>query len=94
MGFVIVIRKNLSMRLWEINMYRTLGFADKRIEQLFYKENLLVPLYALATGVISALVGGKQHLYECRNLDMAVSLAFYHFLCSVRTGFCKEIGKG
>ena len=45
------------MRLWEINMYRTLGFADKRIEQLFYKENLLVPLYALATGVISALVG-------------------------------------
>ena len=57
MGFVIVIRKNLSMRLWEINMYRTLGFADKRIEQLFYKENLLVPLYALATGVISALVG-------------------------------------
>ena len=57
MGFVIVIRKNLSMRLWEINMYRTLGFTDKRIEQLFYKENLLVPLYALATGVISALVG-------------------------------------
>ena len=45
------------MRLWEINMYRTLGFTDKRIEQLFYKENLLVPLYALATGVISALVG-------------------------------------
>lgn len=57
MGFVIVIRKNLSMRMREINMYRTLGFTDKRIEMLLYKENLLVPLYALATGFISALIG-------------------------------------
>jgi putative ABC transport system permease protein len=57
MSFIIVIRKNLSARRKEINLYRALGFTNDKIEQILYRENLLVPLYAIATGVISALVG-------------------------------------
>lgn len=57
MSFIIVVRKNLSMRRPEINLYRTLGFTDLQIEELLYRENRLVPLYAIATGVISSLVG-------------------------------------
>lgn len=57
MSFIIVIRKNLSMRRAEIDVYRTIGFPDTKIEQTLYHENLLVPLYAIATGVISSLVG-------------------------------------
>lgn len=57
MGFIIVVRKNLSMRRREIEMYRILGFTDHQTEQLLYKENLIVPIYAIATGVTSALVG-------------------------------------
>lgn len=57
MGFIIVVRKNLATRRQEVALYRTLGFTDKRIEEILYKENLLVPLYAIATGVISSLVG-------------------------------------
>lgn len=57
MSFIIVIRKNLSTRRREIELYRTLGFTGKKIEQTLYRENLLVPLYAIATGVISSLVG-------------------------------------
>lgn len=57
MSFIIVVRKNLSMRRKEIEMYRILGFTDHHTAHLLYKENLIVPIYAIATGVISALVG-------------------------------------
>lgn len=45
------------MRRKEIELYLTLGFTAKKIEQILYKENLLVPLYAIITGVVSSLVG-------------------------------------
>ncbi len=57
MSFMIVIRKNLVMRRREIGLYRTLGFTADRIEYILYRENILVPLYAIATGVIASLVG-------------------------------------
>ncbi|MDH6303726.1 putative ABC transport system permease protein [Parabacteroides sp. PF5-5] len=57
MSFIIVIRKNLSMRRKEIELYKTLGFTHQKIEQTLYKENVLIPLYAIATGVISSIVG-------------------------------------
>ncbi|MDL2278009.1 ABC transporter permease [Parabacteroides sp. OttesenSCG-928-G07] len=57
MSFIIVIRKNLAMRRKEIELYGMLGFTAHKIEQILYQENILVPLYAIATGVISALLG-------------------------------------
>lgn len=57
MSFIIVVRKNLSMRRSEITLYHTLGFTDRKIEQTLNRENLIVPLYAIATGVISSLIG-------------------------------------
>jgi putative ABC transport system permease protein len=57
MSFIIVIRKNLAARRKEIELYHTLGFTGKKVGQTLYHENLFVPLYAIATGVISSLVG-------------------------------------
>lgn len=57
MSFIIVIRKNLSARRYEIDLYRTLGFSDRKIEQTLYRENLMIPLYAIAVGVISSFIG-------------------------------------
>ena len=57
MSFIIVIRKNLTTRNKEIKLYRTLGFTDNKIEETLRRENLIVPLYAIATGVISSLLG-------------------------------------
>ena len=56
MGFIIVIRKNLSIRQYEIEMYGTLGFNKQKIEELLYHENIPVPLYAIITGLISACI--------------------------------------
>ncbi|MDR0972580.1 MAG: ABC transporter permease, partial [Prevotellaceae bacterium] len=60
MSFVIVIRKNLFMRHKEIALYRTLGFPERRIERILYKENIWLPLYAIVTGVFSALVSASM----------------------------------
>lgn len=57
MGFVIVIRKNLVVRRREILLYHTLGYTSNRIGQLLFRENILVPLYAIATGVLASLAG-------------------------------------
>lgn len=57
MSFIIVVRKNLVMRRGEIELYGTLGFTKEKIEHILYKENILVPLYAIVTGVVSSLVG-------------------------------------
>ena len=55
-SFIIVIRKNLAMRREEIQLYRMLGFTDHWIETLLYRENRIVPLYALIAGSVGALV--------------------------------------
>lgn len=55
-SFIIVIRKNLAMRREEIQLYRMLGFTDRWIETLLYRENRIVPLYALIAGSVGALV--------------------------------------
>lgn len=71
MSFIIVIRKNLAMRRGEISLYRNLGFTKRRIEGLLWRENLIVPLYAIGTGVVSALVSVGVNF---RNAGMGVWL--------------------
>ena len=56
MSFIIVIRKNLASRQEEIGVYRALGFPDRRIAEFLYVENSSVPLYAICTGVIGAIL--------------------------------------
>ncbi|WP_430936290.1 FtsX-like permease family protein [Saccharicrinis sp. 156] len=56
MGFVIVIRKNLGVRQYEIEMYARLGFSIHKTKQILYRENIPVPLYAIVTGLISAII--------------------------------------
>jgi putative ABC transport system permease protein len=58
-SFSVVVQKNLVMRHKEIDLYRTLGFANHKIERLLTKENLLVPLYAIITGIISSALGAS-----------------------------------
>jgi len=56
-SFIIVVRKNLLARTKEIMLYRALGFNEKRILNLLYKENVIVPLAAILTGVLGSLLG-------------------------------------
>ncbi|MCL2040665.1 MAG: FtsX-like permease family protein [Bacteroidales bacterium] len=56
-SLVIVVRKNIVARLKEITLYRSLGFDETQIRHLLYKENIVIPLYAIAIGVLGSLLG-------------------------------------
>ena len=56
-SFVIVVRKNLLARTQEITLYRSLGFNEKRIFNLLYKENIIIPIFAIFIGAFGSLIG-------------------------------------
>ena len=56
-SLVIVVRKNIIARMKEISLYRSLGFDEKQIIRLLYKENILIPLFAISTGALGSLFG-------------------------------------
>ena len=63
-SLMIIVRKNLTAQIATIRQYRAMGFGDSLIQNLLLRENLLVPLYAVAVGAtgsvisISANIGG------------------------------------
>lgn len=63
-SLMIIVRKNLAARTATIRQYRAMGFSRRLIAQLLFRENLLVPFYAVCVGAvgsaisISANVGG------------------------------------
>ncbi|MCL2561171.1 MAG: ABC transporter permease [Rikenellaceae bacterium] len=61
-SFIIVVRKNILMRLGEIALYRSLGFGEKRMERLLYRENIIIPLCAVSTGALGSLLGVSMGL--------------------------------
>ena len=56
-SFIIVVRKNILARMKEIALYRSLGYNEKRLIDLLYKENIFIPLSAIATGALGSLLG-------------------------------------
>ena len=63
-SLMIIVRKNLTAQTATIRQYRAMGFGDRLIQNILLRENLLVPLYAVAVGAtgsvisISANIGG------------------------------------
>ena len=63
-SLMIIVRKNLTAQTATIRQYRSMGFGERLIQDLLLRENLLVPLYAVAIGAtgsvisISANIGG------------------------------------
>ncbi|WP_320168091.1 ABC transporter permease [Mangrovibacterium marinum] len=84
-AFIIVIRKNLTTRESEIKLYFTLGFNSAKIGQLLYRENLLVPVYALVAGIVGSLVAVAPNI-PVVSLEvwlMALILSLFFLICIV-----------
>ena len=83
-SLMIIVRKNLTAQAATIRQYRAMGFSEPLIGQLLLRENLLVPLYAVAVGAtgsvisISANVGGAG--LATFLLALAVLVAIYLIL--------------
>ncbi|MCW3785276.1 ABC transporter permease [Plebeiibacterium sediminum] len=92
-GFIIVIRKNLSIRQKEIELYSTLGFLGFKIKDILYRENRIVPLYAIATGLFSALIGIGTNFKNVQ-ASVWITAIFFAFLFVLLTIlFVKRIVK-
>lgn len=56
LSFLIVIRKNLAARSEDVRSYARLGYHAEMVSQLLFKENVVVPVYAILMGVMGALL--------------------------------------
>ena len=56
-SLIIVVRKNTVARMKEVTLYRSLGFDEKRVVGLFYKENIIIPVCAILIGALGSLLG-------------------------------------
>jgi len=61
-AFIIVIRKNLATREAEIRMYFMFGFRSNQVRNLLFNENLLVPVYALISGIVASFIAVSPNL--------------------------------
>jgi putative ABC transport system permease protein len=75
-SFIIVVRKNLLARTREIMLYRALGFEEKRILNLLYKENIIVPLCAILAGALGSLLGVSMGFGNVSNGTWILAVAF------------------
>ena len=55
-AFIVVIRKNLLVRKSDVCMYESLGYSRERIRLLLFRENISLPLYAILSGMVAALL--------------------------------------
>lgn len=55
--FIIAVRQNLASRGEEIRLYRAMGYSRRLVAGMLCRENITVPLYAIATGVVGAVLG-------------------------------------
>ena len=69
--FIIIIRKNMIKRNKEIAVYTIIGYDDKQIEELLYREAIFVPLFAVFSGVLCACIGVS---FSVQNISMGVWL--------------------
>jgi putative ABC transport system permease protein len=76
MSFIIVVRKNLASRREEINVYRSLGFPDGKIAHFLRIENNTVPIYAIGTGVIGAILAAGGGMANVTMWVWIASLVF------------------
>ena len=94
MSFMIVIRKNLASKRNEMNVYRSLGFPKQRIINFLRIENNIVPLYAIGTGIIGAILAAGGGIAQVSIWIWLTSLCFAGMFVASVVGFVKrEVNK-
>ncbi len=55
-ALVVGIRKDLLECREDIRVYRVLGYPEKRIGEILYRENIILPLYSIIVGTVGAVL--------------------------------------
>ena len=90
LSFIIVIRKNLLARKSDIRLYQSIGYAPDRMEGLLFRENVLLPLYAVCSGTVSALLSTCNNFSHNNWITWLQSLAFMALFIGLIWWFVKR----
>ena len=80
-SLMIIVRKNLTAQTATIRQYRAMGFDDRLIQNLLLRENLLVPLYALAVGATGSVISISANIGGADKGTLLLALAVLVVIC-------------
>ena len=78
-SFIIVVRKNLLQRMSDLQLYQALGYSRQRLESQLYRENIIVPLFAIGVGAVAAVISVIDRLSNA-SLSVWATVIFFTFL--------------
>ena len=78
-SFIIVVRKNLLQRMNDLKLYQALGYSRERLESQLYRENIIVPLFAIGVGAVAAVISVIDRLSNA-SLSVWATAIFFTFL--------------
>ena len=78
-SFIIVVRKNLLQRKNDLQLYQALGYSRERLESQLYRENIIVPLFAIGVGALAAVISVIDRLSNA-SLSVWATAIFFTFL--------------
>ena len=78
-SFIIVVRKNLLQRMNDLQLYQALGYSRERLESQLYRENIIVPLFAIGVGAVAAVISVIDRLSNA-SLSVWATVIFFTFL--------------
>ena len=80
-SLIIIVRKNLTAQTATIRQYRAMGFGDRLIQDLLLRENLLVPLYAVAVGATGSVISISANISGAGPMTLLLALAVLVVIC-------------
>ena len=78
-SFIIVVHKNLLQRMNDLQLYQALGYSRERLENQLYRENIIVPLFAIGVGAVAAVISVIDRLSNA-SLGVWATAIFFTFL--------------
>jgi putative ABC transport system permease protein len=80
-SLMIIVRKNLTAQTATICQYRAMGFGERLIQNLLLRENLLVPLYAVAIGATGSVISISANISGAGKGTLLLAFAVLVVIC-------------
>jgi len=80
-SLMIIVRKNLTAQTATICQYRAMGFGKRLIQNLLLRENLLVPLYAVAIGATGSVISISANISGAGKGTLLLAFAVLVVIC-------------
>ena len=80
-SLMIIVRKNLAAQGNTIQQYRAMGFSEPLIKRMLFRENLLVPLYAVGVGAIGSVISISANVGGAGFTTLLLAFAVLIIIC-------------